>query len=216
MQAFRLQEAVSAAFTEEDFGDYNEKTYYDIATPEEMFDWMQGPLQDGLFPDALYNGQPIPEDRKGYVMTYNRIVGKIRMRQLRVRPGSCGLPAAVQQEGLLVDGTTRRRQFVDYCFAKYEPHTDVGSNASFGRDPELQKKFTGGFAFSNATENRLLGRTIQGQVSLYDGSGFVRDLDATSRDGYMQAVDELKSNLWVDAQTRAVIVTLNLYNGNCQ
>ena len=35
-EAFRLQEAVSTAFTDEEFGDYNEKTYYDIATPEEV------------------------------------------------------------------------------------------------------------------------------------------------------------------------------------
>lgn len=35
-EAFRLQEAVSVAFTEEEFGDFNEKTFYDIATPEEV------------------------------------------------------------------------------------------------------------------------------------------------------------------------------------
>ena len=38
-------QAISTAFTEENFGDYNEKTFADIATPEELFDWMQGPLQ---------------------------------------------------------------------------------------------------------------------------------------------------------------------------
>ena len=33
-QAFRLQEAISTAFVDENFGDFNEKTYLDIATPE--------------------------------------------------------------------------------------------------------------------------------------------------------------------------------------
>ena len=52
-EAFRLQEAIATAFTQENFGDYNEKTFLDIATPEELFDWMQGPLQEGLFPDSV-------------------------------------------------------------------------------------------------------------------------------------------------------------------
>lgn len=174
---------------------------------------MQGPLQDGLFPDAMYNDQPIPEDRKGYVMTYNRIIGKIRMRQLRVEPGvGCKLSPAVVQTGTLLDGTARRRQFVDYCYAKYSP--GAASNKSFGTNVTLQKPFIGGFAYSNASENGLVARFINGQVSSYDGSGFVRDLDATSREGYVTAVEELKAGLWVDAQTRAVIVTLNVYNGN--
>ena len=50
--------------------------------------------------------------------------------------------------------------------------------------------------------------SVNGQVSSYDGSGFVRDLDPKSRDNYIQAVNELRDNLWVDAQTRAVIVSL--------
>ena len=174
------------------------------------------PLQDGLFPDEQYNGQPIPEDRKGYVMTYNRIVGKIRMRQLRVAPDTrCTLQAGVSQTGLLLDGSTRRRQFIEHCYAAYsKPPLGSASNASFGKDPALQVKFTGGFAWSNATENKLGTRTTIGQIGSYDGSGFVRDLISTSRDEYVRAVDELKDNLWVDEQTRAVIITLNLYNGN--
>jgi hypothetical protein len=57
-EAFRLQEAISTAFTEENFGDYNEKTFLDIATPAELFDWMEGPLQQGLFPERVRTHQP--------------------------------------------------------------------------------------------------------------------------------------------------------------
>jgi len=211
-EAYRLQEAISTAFTEENFGDYNEKTFLDIATPQEMFDWMQGPLQDGLFPDTLYNDQPIPDDRLGYVMTYNRIVGNIRMRQLRVAPDkACKLSPAVRQSGVTEAGRVRRRQFVDYCFAAYGKA--AASNESYGLNAALQEKFVGGFAYSSAEENKLL-TTTYGQVASYDGSGFVRDLDPQSRPKYLEAVNELRDNLWVDAQTRAVLVSLNLYNGN--
>ena len=65
----------------------------------------------------------------------------------------------------------------------------------------------------NAKENKL-DTDILGEVASYDGSGFVRDLDGRNRTAYMEALDELKSNFWVDRQTRAVVVSLNLYNGN--
>ena len=212
--AFRLQEAVATAFTEENFGDYNEKTFLDIATAEEMFDWMVGPLQDGLFPDTLYNEQPLPEDRKGYVMTYNRIVGKIRLRQLRVAPDiACSLASSIHQDGVTVDGSRRHRQFVDHCYGAYTPASR--SNESYG-PADLQAPFTGGFAFSNASANNLPGVTIDGQVNgvKYDGSGFVRDLEAQNRTAYIEALEQLRGNLWVDERTRAVIVSLNLCNGN--
>ena len=84
-------QAIAAIFLDEAFGDFNEKTYLDIATAEEvisarspgeisrrdlpavhlgrisraylqMFDWMGGPFLDGLYPAELYNGQEMPED----------------------------------------------------------------------------------------------------------------------------------------------------------
>ena len=39
-----MQEAIATAFSEENFGDYNEKTFVDIATPEEMFEVILGPI----------------------------------------------------------------------------------------------------------------------------------------------------------------------------
>lgn len=213
-EAFLLQEAVRTAFVEEEFGDYNEKTYYDIANAEELFDWMAGPLSDGLFPDQLYNDQEIPQDRKGYVMTYNKIIGQIRLRQLRVRPSAaCELSPAVTQAGTTSTGRQRSRQFVDHCYAKY--NLASRDNSSFGANVSLQVPLTGGFAWSNATTNKLGLSNIQGQTGqFYDGSGFVRDIDADSRFNYLQALEQLKSNLWIDERTRAVLVSMNLYNGN--
>ena len=67
-----------------------------------------------------YNGQYLPISRRGYVMTYNRIVGKIRLRQLRVAPdAACQLSAAVKQSGTTLDGKGRRRQYVEHCYGRY-------------------------------------------------------------------------------------------------
>ena len=74
----------------------------------------------------------------------------------------------------------------------------------------------GGFAFSSAKDNGLGGMNIRGAATgaIYDGSGFVRDLDPGNRTGYIEALRDLKTNLWVDVQTRAIIISMNLYNGN--
>jgi len=148
----------------------------------------------------------------GYVMTYNRIVGKIRLRQLRVAPDrACRLSPAVTQSGTTADGRVRRRQFVDYCFAAYSKN--AREREPFGTNESLREGSNTGFVFSEP-ETAAQDRLIRGAVASYDGSGYVRDVDPLSRDGYINAVNELRSNLWIDEQTRAVIVSLNLYNGN--
>jgi len=203
--AYQLQQSISTVFTEENFGAYNEKVFLDIATPEEMFEWMYGPLLDGLYPLTLYNGLPVPDELKGYVMIYNKVIGKIRLRQLRVREGEgCALLATTG-----VTDSSRTDLYVDSCYPSYS--FDARSNASYG-PAYLQVPGTG-FTYSSAEENKL-SDDIMGEVATYDGSGFVRDLDNRNRTAYLQALGELRSNLWVDRQTRAVIVSLNLYNGN--
>ena len=228
--AFLLQEAIQTAFVEESFGEYGEKTFLDIANTNDVFDWMQGPLQNGLFPDSLYSGAAVPDARKGYVMTYNRVVGKIRLRQLRVAPDTtCTLSKLISQTDVTSSGMHRHRQFVDHCYGPYDEA--FKSTAPFGplagrqMPPPPPSTSPGvvegagdgtGFTFSTDTANKLEGVYISGSATgaSFDGSGFVRDLDPRNRSAYIEALTFLKSNLWIDVQTRAVIVSLNTYNGN--
>jgi len=209
---FFMQQSISTAFVDEAFGDYNEKTFEDVATAEEAFDWMAGPLSDGLFPDELYNGLEVPADKRGYVMSYNKVVGKVRLRQLRVLRDGCKLSQSVFQSGTLKDGTARQRQLVDYCFPQYTLETM--SDESFG--PEELQEMGRGFMFTTEKENNLEGSAFQSDATstTYDGGGFVLDLDGANRTAYLETLDMLKTNRWVDRQTRAILITLNLYNGN--
>ena len=85
--AYTLTDAVRTQFIEEDFGDANEKTFMDIATYEEMYMWARDVFTDGLLPAEYYDGTEIPPDKKR-VTYYNRVVGGVRMRQLRVTPNA--------------------------------------------------------------------------------------------------------------------------------
>ena len=112
------------------FGDYNEKTFGDVATVEEAFEWMSGPLSDGLFPDEMYNGLGVPPDKQGYVMSYNKVVGKVRLRQLRVRRDGCRLSQSVFQSGMLRDGTERRHSVLNA--RSWQRHSPLPTPASRG------------------------------------------------------------------------------------
>jgi len=208
---FFMQQSIATAFIGENFGDYNEKAYEDIATAEEVFDWMGGPLQDGLYADEYYNDLEVPDDRRGYVMSYNKVVGKVRLRQLRVRRDGCSLSSSVRQSGTLLDGTARQRQLIDYCYPPYD--LLAKDDQPFGPE-ELNTIDWKGFKYTTAEQNKLVGTSVQGQVTAYDGSGYVLDLDGANRTAYLETLQGLIDNKWIDKQTRAVLISLNLYSGN--
>ena len=79
-------QAIRTIMVEEGFGDFNEKSFLDIRNFEEVYDWIDNVLVEALYPDSKYNGDEFSSREKGSVMTYNRIVGAIRIRQSRSRP----------------------------------------------------------------------------------------------------------------------------------
>ena len=77
--------AVRTALYDENFGDYNEKAFEDIANFEEMFDWLEGVFVPGLFPEETLAGEEVSKTDIGNVAMYNKLVGAIRIRQVRRR-----------------------------------------------------------------------------------------------------------------------------------
>ena len=121
--AYILSDSMRTVFIEENFGDANEKAYEDIRNYEEFWEWANGPFLDGLLPGELYNGDEIPNDKKR-VAYYNRIVGGLRMRQVRCTPNAgCSIQTNVQDSMQAVEGPdagqTRRRKYVKECYQRY-------------------------------------------------------------------------------------------------
>ena len=56
----------------------------DIATFEEFWEWARGPFTEGLLPAERYDGSEITAAQQR-VMYYNKVVGGLRLRQLRHR-----------------------------------------------------------------------------------------------------------------------------------
>ena len=117
------------------FGDENGKTFMDITQYADFYGWLEGPFLSTLLPDNDYSGRPI-DPKMQRVMMYNRIVGGLRMRQLRVTPNAgCTIAVNVQDEFNPTRGpdagTTRKRKYVDKCYSNYQPG-DTWSRAPFG------------------------------------------------------------------------------------
>lgn len=46
-------------------------------------------MLDGLYWENYYNNQNVSEDERGYIYYENKLLGVPRLRQLRVKDGSC-------------------------------------------------------------------------------------------------------------------------------
>eukprot|EP01043_Picozoa_sp_COSAG02_P002609 COSAG02_NODE_61_length_43452_cov_741.297804_7_plen_727_part_00 len=77
------QEALTDLLLDEEFQGVanHKKSWYDVMTPEEMWEWMEGPLHDAFYPDA--NSSPVP------LLWSNELLGRVQLRQARVEPTKC-------------------------------------------------------------------------------------------------------------------------------
>jgi hypothetical protein len=190
--AYFFSAAVTDRFTGEEFDQADShvrKTFYDIANMDDWWAWLQGPFLSNMLEEEWYNGDPYSEEEKKFVLGYFRIVGAIRLRQLRVRPNSC-------------DVNQIFAKVIPHCYYQYNPYTEdrscFGPNCTYVWRSPQQLQDTPYF---------------WGRLSVYDGSGFVVDLKP-NRTAVTSTLRELKAQRWIDWNTRAVFVDFTLYNAN--
>lgn len=89
-------------------------------TQGEFWQWLEGPLINGLYPEEWYNGRPFTEGEQGYVLEYLRLVGGVQLRQLRMPNNSC-LERRVLDECVLRDGVCEGRYDTKggVCYAEF-------------------------------------------------------------------------------------------------
>ena len=80
----------------------------------------------GLFPDAKYNDADILPREVGTVMSYNKIVGGIRFRQVRTEPG-VGCPEVIlnERQRQKANGEVYTEYFVEDCYADPQASSHV-------------------------------------------------------------------------------------------
>lgn len=170
----------------------NRNTFKDITTMKEFWMYTTGPLSDGLYWEQYYNDQNVSKEEEdlGYIYFENKILGRPRFRQLRVKNNSC-----VVHDDF--------KSVIHECYAPYSP----------GAEDEEPFGLKNGTAWTFQTEKELDGQSHWGRITSYGGGGFTMLLKPTKGDT-KKMIDVLKQNLWLDRGTRVVFIDFTVYNAN--
>lgn len=118
------------------------------------------------------------------------MLGPVRFRQLRVKKDSCEVNEIF------------KNQFKD-CYSFYSTQASDESSFDFKNSSE----------FKYQTSKELNGFYTWGQLQLYPGGGFVKNLNNTRLES-KSIIGELKASNWIDRGTRVVFIEFVMYNAN--
>eukprot|EP00003_Mantamonas_plastica_P031531 TRINITY_DN8252_c0_g1_i4.p1 TRINITY_DN8252_c0_g1~~TRINITY_DN8252_c0_g1_i4.p1 ORF type:complete len:518 (+),score=201.84 TRINITY_DN8252_c0_g1_i4:1093-2646(+) len=119
------------------------------------------------------------------------MVGGIRMRQVRVRDDTCTV-------------TTDMKQLVGTkCYGEY-----TLSNA------ETKPMSRGGYKYQTQQQTGIPGEYGRASFIHYDGGGYIADITAGNVSNIAIQLQKLQDDLFLDQHTRAVFLTINVFNGN--
>ncbi|XP_060635243.2 polycystin-2 isoform X2 [Anolis sagrei] len=160
-----------------------------LSSMEDFWKFAEGPLLDGLYWDIWYNNKTVTENRS-FIYHENLLLGVPRMRQLKVRNGSCLIPEDLQDE-------------IKDCYSVY----------SVGNEDTAPFGLRNGTAWMYTSEKDLKGSSHWGLIATYSGGGYYQDL-SKSREKTSDLIAGLKNNLWLDRGTRATFIDFSVYNAN--
>jgi polycystin 2 len=145
---------------------------------------------DGLYWESYYNGKAVPKDQLGYIYYENKLLGRPRLRQLRVRSNSCVVHDDFKRE-------------IKNCYGPYTADNEDKNTYGLGN----------GTAWNYQTAKQLNGGSFWGRMATYQGGGYTQLL-GSNKTSSKAMMAELKKNLWVDRGTRAVMIDFTVYNAN--
>ncbi|XP_068398522.1 polycystin-2 isoform X1 [Eschrichtius robustus] len=167
-----------------------EKTNFKtLSSVEDFWKFAEGALLDGLY-WKMQPGNRTEDDDRSFIYYENLLLGVPRIRQLRVRNGSCSIPLDLRDE-------------IKECY-------DVYSVSSEDRAPFGPRN---GTAWIYTSEKDLNGSSHWGMIATYSGAGYYLDLSRTREETAAQ-VANLKKNVWLDRGTRATFIDFSVYNAN--
>ncbi|KAM4810021.1 polycystin-2 [Rhinophrynus dorsalis] len=160
-----------------------------LRTMDHFWKFTEGPLINGLYWDMWYNNRTISENQS-FIYYENLLLGVPRIRQLKVKNGSCTVPEDLKDE---------IKDCYDFYSVRYEETEPFG--------------LRNGTAWTYTSEKDLNGSSQWGIIATYSGAGYYLDLSRNREDTAAQ-IAMLKRNLWLDRGTRAVFIDFSVYNAN--
>ena len=213
--AYEQELTVIESIQDEEFASANyKKNFLEIRSPDEFWQWVEGPLLS-----ALYSTDPsTPPYQQDYMNQYLRLVGGVQIRQFRVRSNSCQERRRLEQWQHKVDTKD------ESCFAGYGE-----------KEANKTKPFWATGVGDAVDSSDLVGHwghcPPQGCTSgftdevLYGTGGFYLDIPPSSHlspynketnTTAANIVRSLKDGDFFDRGTRAVAVELIFFNTNTE
>ena len=197
-EQLRFGSHLSDKFVDEEFNPEDahiKKTFFDIGTVEEFWQWVDGPLVGGLYPDTdkSKNGRNLIDD-------VSTIVGSIRVRQIRAKPSRCKNSIGVSSKILPAEGCTKDQVAHD---GEFETKPFGPGNRYIYTKPS-----------SRLYENVIVGDRYWGYR--YPNGGYVIELPGGNRTKAIEILAQLKADEFVSVSsgTRLVIFDFSVYNYN--
>ncbi|OQV25174.1 Polycystic kidney disease 2-like 1 protein [Hypsibius exemplaris] len=205
--------------------------YTELTDYAGLFKYLKGTMLDALFVEDWYNNQPVTDYGTPSDLIYytNKILGLPRIRQLRVKNGSCNVP--VEFKEIIFDC------FSDYSIGQeatepFGPDKTVGNGSNDTTNPATTLEpvvvttavtvtdatasnkteiKTSPWIYQTATDTGMA--SYWGKLATYSGGGYILDLPKSKNES-LKLIEKLEARRWLDQATRAVIVDLTVYNAN--
>ncbi|KAL0238928.1 hypothetical protein PCE1_004619 [Barthelona sp. PCE] len=182
------------------------KSFGDVQTYEEMYQYIEGPLLGGLYVSEDYAGNPLPDTKKNkYLYGIDLVTSAVRMTQVRIKNGSCEVPDLFKESifDCSVDYTSKSEDTEDFRFFYNE--------STFTPNETIPYSHQNPWTWHSSSE--LKGLSYQGRQFSYPGSGYIVDLPPDA-DMALEVVRYLQENQWVDDHTRVLFIDFTVYNAN--
>ncbi|KAL0214585.1 hypothetical protein P9112_006769 [Eukaryota sp. TZLM1-RC] len=162
-------------------------TFEDLDHYLDIWNYLKGGLLQHALVGTYYNFEPLPPERAyKYIMRYNRLLGGISLRTMRVQQGSCEVPSVFSS-------------MIEDCL------DDLTS------DNEETAPYGPGGIWKWGSSSDLRGYNYMGFHNSYRGSGYAVDLPL-NRTEAMDFIEFLQDNVFIDHQTRVIFIDFTIYN----
>lgn len=201
--SYSTNAALYDQFLDQEFldGTTFKKTFFDINSFEELQSWVTGPLAEGLYQDVWYNGDPYSDNDREFLRGYLKLVGGVRLWQVRVSNNSCTVLQSIDSAY-----RTRFGRPGNACYGPVLP----GKNADqlpFGppEDPTRYK-------FKSVVGSEIRGLNGWGEIS-YGVGGYAVYLPPNRTTGFSIINDMLRDRFF-DKNMRALAIDINFFNAD--
>lgn len=190
------------------------KRFHRIANAQELFAWLQGPFLALSYPNPV----SLSEEKKDGELVFqsNRVVGGIRIGQLRVLEANCSSRVTTYFSSALLSSDTSTSSSL-YCYGSSSGafQSQDESSEAFGGKDDAAFQFAGYNGTSTLSERMKRFSSMTSATSGSDAlpaPAFSVVLPRANVTQAAQVLQWLENDHYVDSHTRALMLDVNLYN----